>query len=726
MVGSLTGIGVAALAAVLLAATAWTAYLFARVLAPAASTSTRCAATAILGYAIFYVDFCLLLAVHRFALGAALVVTVLPAAALHRLLDGRRATATLRSDLRRAREVVAGIARSPWILAPAAVGGVALVRLLRGLAIPPLAWDALSYHLYKAGRWAQLGRHLVLPAPDSWGYYEHFPSAGDAYWAWTFLAAPDGALLAIAAALIWGTLLLGSYAAARSWGAREEHAMAAALTVASTPMVMAAMTASYVDNTLAALFVLALPFLAVGPRPDGKGYGEGALAAIALATGAAVKTSLLPVVGVTFAAGAFLMVKGPDRRRRAAWLVAFALPAAGILGMEYGATWIRTGSPTYPFPLRVAGFEIAAGNEELDLLMSGRLPGIDVSGFRARDTIPSLIGTRSAGRSDWTGLGPGAWALLLLGAAGTFRILRDPVRRSSLAIALLGAGGLLVAAYSPDSIALRGLWPETFARHVLPAWGLLAIAGAAIPWRRAWVLWAFALASSTILSIPRGWGAADARATVWLAVSLGTGFGLAWLSTSVLRARGTRPGRRRVLGAVLLVLPIAATLPGIRRDCRYAVWASAAAADGPYDLQGLGVKSVGAWSIWERLDGERSTKIAVAGGWNGLGQVWYLYPLLGSRLQNRVTYVSPTADGSVVDYREGEELARRASLKAWIGRLIEEDIDFVVTMNPSPPERINWMVRLPDVFVRERGDDRTDNYLYRFDRDAARRFLDRR
>jgi hypothetical protein len=358
--------------------------------------------------------------------------------------------------------------------------------------------------------------------------------------------------------------------------------------------------------------------------------------------------------------------------------------------------------------------------------MAGKLSTIDGDRLRSASTLPWLFGVRSAHRSDATGLGPGAVILLILGAAGVVRILRDPSRRPSMALALCGALGLLAAAYSPDAVALRALWPETFARHVVPAFAVAAIAASVVRFRRVGLLWAMALTPSLVLSVPRGWGAADARATAALAAWLAGGLLIAWLAALVLRWRGVPGVGRCVAAVVLALLPVSAVLPAIRSGQRYVVWASAAHRDGPYDLQGLSVRSVSAWPIWERLDGKEPARIAVASGWNGLGQVWYLYPLLGSRLQNRVTYVPPTGDGGVVDYREAEELARRAGGTAWIRRLLDQKIDFVVTMTPSPPERILWVVRLPELFTLEWGDERSDCYLYRFDRDAARRFLDSR
>jgi hypothetical protein len=725
--GPLIGISTAAKAVVLLVATFWIAYLLAGRLVPRASGASRWAATAIVGYAYLYGAFSLLLALHQYTLWAALAVTVVPAVTLHRLLGGPRAFASFRSDLQRVREVLSRLARSPWIVAVVAVAGLGGIRLVRGMVLPPMGWDALTYHLYKAGRWVQLGRNVVLPAPDSWGYYEYFPSAGDSYWAWALLVAPDGALLAAAGGLVWATLAVGTFAAARRWGASVEPASAAALAVVSTPAVMSALTASNVDNTLAALFVLAVPFLTPGSG-SGKGNpaGEGALAGLALGLGAAVKTSLVPVAVATVTLATILAFKGPERRRRTAWLGAFFLPLLLVLGVEYGPTWVRTGSPTYPVPLRVAGVEIAAGNEELDILMRGELPGYEVGGSQGFRTLPWLFGIRRGVRSDHAGLGPAGIVLPIMALLGMAVAVRDPSRRTPVALSLASAVSLVVVAYAPGAVALWGLWPETFARHLVPAFSALVIAASLAYGRVAKTFWAIFLGMNIWLSLPHGWGPIDTWATIVVAAWLAAGAVVGAMVARVLRVAAIRPGPRFAIAMIVALFVASAPLPGLRMDHRYEIWESAARPDGAYDYQGLAVLSAGAWRIWERLDRESGVRIAVASGWNGLGQVWYLYPLLGSSLQNRVTYVPPTVDGEVIDYRDWERLAAHANRRAWIGRLLEENIDFVVTMRPSPPERLNWIVRLPEVFEREIGDDRTDNYLYRFDREAATRFLQTR
>ena len=83
----------------------------------------------------------------------------------------------------------------PFVVVLGVVGALVLLRVLKGAASPPLGWDGLTYHLFKSGRFASLGRPVFETAPDGWGYYESFPAAGSVLHGLGMLVARDGALV---------------------------------------------------------------------------------------------------------------------------------------------------------------------------------------------------------------------------------------------------------------------------------------------------------------------------------------------------------------------------------------------------------------------------------------------------------------------------------------------------------------------------------------------------
>jgi hypothetical protein len=90
------------------------------------------------------------------------------------------------------------------------------------------------------------------------------------------------------------------------------------------------------------------------------------------------------------------------------------------------------------------------------------------------------------------------------------------------------------------------------------------------------------------------------------------------------------------------------------------------------------------------------------------------YPLLGSRLQNRVLYVPITKGrGPIIDYRNADQVRHEADEAAWLERLRQARIDRVFLGEPPPPEK-EFVLRHPEKFqLLERGQHGL-HALYRF------------
>lgn len=575
---------------------------------------------------------------------------------------------------------------TPWsaTLVPGVL--VLAASALRGLAAPPLGWDALTYHLFRAGRWARDGHDAAQVAPGAWGYYEWFPRTGDSLWSWAFLGSRDGALLAVSGVAVLLGVAGGAYALARACGADRRDAVLAGGAVALTPAVANALTVAYVDNTVLAL-TLAGAALGVDALRTG-GKGRVALAGLALGLACATKYSMLPPL-----AGALAVVAWRLRLRGAGL---FAAAASAPLAAECLDRWIATGSPFWPFRVAVAGREIFAGNPELVAMYQARLglPGQEV--FHAGEFLRWLF---SPGRHEFAqslGIGPVFPVVAAVALVAAVRACRDPVRRPTAVILAVLATLTIAGTLGEDYLALRTLWAQVYARFTMPAFALAIVAASAAcaPWSRG-ALALHALVGAA-LAWPHGWSEPDGLGASRALVAAGAAIVACALAARIPKALPTAV--RSTAVAVATALPILLLLPPLRADLRYAIYERASFPSPAFDMHELNRRYAAAWPIWKALDGAAPRRIAVAAGWDGTGHNAYLYPLLGSRLQNEVVYVPPTADGRPIDYRLGEELAAVASHEAWTRRLVEERIDVVVALAPPPPERIAWIERDPEHF----------------------------
>ncbi len=707
--------GLVALA--LLAACGWVAYLLAIQLTGPCAASVRWCAATVVAYWLLIAVFYALAALSLFRLWVAVPLWVAGAGLTHCWL-GRHSAATtlLRKDLARTRQLVAGHARSIVGAVFLCVILVVILRILRGLVAPPMAWDALTYHLLKAGRWVQTGAFTPERAPDAWSCYEYFPPFGDILWAWAMLPVRGDGLLVVAGAVVWLSCLLGAYSAARLLGVKERLAALGAVVIGSTPAAIGLLASAYVENFSLALFLLGFVFL--HRSVDHGGPGNAALAVAALALAAGVKSNAL----VFLVLGAALLAVS-IMRHQVSWHARCTSIAAGsiaamILVPLYARAFIETGSPTYPFEVRFGGYTLFAGNPLQSGLLSGRLfpePLI----FRAADLVNALFVPSMSeviGGVEFTGLGPTAPLILVAGLVGASRLLL--LRRNRLAVGyLLAAGAAVVGSLVPaDVVALRTFWVDVLSRFLLVPLAVVTVLATAAGSRAADLTLLFGAVINLLFTIPRGWGPTDAHVLSEL-VPLAGGIGAGLLLANHLRGTWTRRTLLALTAAVVVLL--GARVHALRARYRYAYYEQAAS-QATYDVHLLDVRWASAWPLWEYLDRDAPERLAVTAGWNGVGDNWFRYPLLGTRLQNQIIYVPVTSDGSVVSFPDSAE--GKADFLAWLRRLAALQIDYVILLPPDPLE-MAWVRDHPDLFRLAASGSHGWGHAYRVERYAVQNLL---
>jgi hypothetical protein len=678
---------------------------------PSAAGGARPAATLVVFLWLLVAGFHLLGWAHVFRLEAALLVC--PAAwwLWHR--DARRMRAALLEQRDGARRLAAEF-RGPLAKSFLAAGAaVLLARLLRGLVAPPLGWDALTYHLVKPANWIRAAGFRPEEMPDLGGAYEFFPYAGDVLWAWAMLPFRGDGGLAVAGILVVIGCAAAVFTLARELGGGRPESLLAGLAFAFLPPCVNVATNAYVDNTAALCSTLGLVFLCRLLR--GSDAREGILAAAALGCGAGAKVVVIPIlaIGALVAARSVLRAgaRGPWLRLGAGILGAGAVALPG-----YVRAWLERGSPLYPLPLVVAGRTLAKGHEGLTLALAGQLEPLrqsfDLPAFLEALFIPDS-------RVQFLNPGPGGLVLAVLGLCAAVRLcLRSPREAARAALLLATAGVVVLGVSGPDTFALRTHWVGMLGRFLLPSLACVAAFAATLDARSARPLLAAVLAANLWLAVPRGWSEADVAAILRLCAVLAAGAAAAVLLV--------RLGRSRPRLSAALALGVAcasvSSWGSLRASARYPIY-RAASVQRAYDAHTLHADYMTSWPLWALFDAGTPHRLAVSAGWNGIGDNWYRYPFFGSRFQNEVVYVPPTAGGSVLDYRTEGDLRARASRRAWLQRLAAARVDAVVLLPPLPPLESRWASELPQVFVPVAEGSSGLSRAFRFDAAAAARMI---
>ena len=677
--------------------------------------STLVASAVLQAHAIAILLFALLGLAGLFRLDASAVAVVAVAVSLARIAS-RRAPSLIEPLRTLAADSKESLREPPVAFALVVVVLPFALMALRGLILPPLAWDALTYHLSRAAFWVKNASLHLDPAPDAWnGTYLHSPFGGDALWAWTMLPFGDDRFVFVTSLGSWAIVGLGVYAASRALDATRSVAALLAAAAMLLPTSVHLAPSAYVDNAAAGFLLLGGAFLLrtvrSGAAPDALLCGAG----LALAATVKLSSAAFPLLGAIAVVAA---------TRRAPVLLGYAAGVAVALPL-YLRTWIATGSPLYPMRLGLPfglGFE---GYEQFVRVQSDGPPLSallgDLGGF-LRILFLDAVG-EGAAATQHVNLGPGAPVLLVAGAAGAWflgRKLGPVAALFLLACSLLPLAGLL----SDDFAAQRNFWwLRVGGRLLLPAFGALAVMAAALPRR-----WAFATGLAVLLvelpfALPRGWRQADVDAALELLQrSLPLLVAALLLAATGVVLRGARGG---ALGMTAIAVALAGLLlhaPQVRREFRYAIYEEAVFVPQLYDFHPVAPLATGAWPLWERLDTPEGSRIAATAGWEGSGDNWFLYPLFGARLQNDLLYLPVSADGEIVNYEMADEVASRADPRSWLERMVTAEVDYLVTLSPQPIER-EWADALPGVFRPVATAVHGEATAFAFDRDAALRVL---
>lgn len=260
----------------------------------------------------------------------------------------------------------AGATRRAWRHPLVLVLGLAVAvaygwQLALGLALPPVAFASLSYHLVGPATWIQ---HGALVHADQSIFADTYPAdqALASAWVGTFL----GTLrLASATTLVFVAAGAAAVAAlARGLGVGRARSALAALGFAAVPVVLLQAATAYVDVAAGATALAALCFAlqagsgAVGERGRPVGLvGHFLLAGCAAGLAAGTRSDELVIAAFVVVIGVarYLRLTTDDSGPRpSAALAALVVPVLVLAGTWYVRTWITWRSPFYP--IAIVGF----------------------------------------------------------------------------------------------------------------------------------------------------------------------------------------------------------------------------------------------------------------------------------------------------------------------------------------------------------------------------------
>jgi hypothetical protein len=567
----------------------------------------------------------------------------------------------LRADLRQG---LCAVRRSPPLWAAGLLG---MYLAIRGLQLPELSWDGLTYHLTYPALWLQTGGFARFEAGGVWEQYESFPKGGEALFALAMLPFHADHFVHWVNLPLWVGTGCALRCAALRMGVGRLAADSCAVLALGCPALSAYVTPAYVE--LPAAFGISAA-LAAALRLSAARQPAALLPLwLALGLGAAVKITGLAYLPLGLLATLLAM--------RALTPAACVRPAAqGVaLAAFVAAPWylhnlVQCDNPFYPAALPGATQGPAAGT-------LANVWAVTESSVLAQNALADVL--EHLARPPWQvryPLGPG-WLYLAALPASLALCARGKTRAAPLLAA--GAVGLLVLyLISP----WNGVFREANTRFLMPslmaALLSLTVAGSRGP---AWLRRALGLcgAALVLLALARAHFLRDLtlRSAAPAAVLALIGCGVSCLYS----------GRRHwlQLGAGGLALWLLSTAVAARQANKLAAYSQA------IDLHPVAMSP----ELWRYVDALPPSRIAFSVGDVNATEGWFFYPLFGTRLQHAPRYVDVEKDASPACARRGL-IRDQPSEALWLVRLRAQRVDYLLLA--GAPLEIAWVRAHPEVF----------------------------
>ena len=170
----------------------------------------------------------------------------------------------------------------------------AALDLLTRWPSPPVAWDAMTYHLYLPARWLQEGRLFHVPTVFSDNAAAFAPQNGALFFAWQMALSRRDATINVSQFFCLLLLALALYRLSRHLGVSREPAALAALTLLWLEPLRRLTFSANVDVFMIAFWLASLYWLLLALRRPSLGTISAAGLAAGLAAG--TKTIGLPLV----------------------------------------------------------------------------------------------------------------------------------------------------------------------------------------------------------------------------------------------------------------------------------------------------------------------------------------------------------------------------------------------------------------------------------------------
>ncbi|MEI8348660.1 MAG: hypothetical protein WCI77_00765 [Candidatus Omnitrophota bacterium] len=581
--------------------------------------------------------------------------------------------------------------RSRWCILFFMICGSLLVSLLRSLTLPPLSWDSMLYHLYFAGTWVQNKGGGLLFEPDVIKCVASFPHNGEIIAAWLMLPFHGDLMVNTMNFFFIGIGGLSIYALGKELNLSKSFSSLLTCSLCFSPMLYSYITTQYVDILVFTALINAILFFFRFLRTQKRIDVFFMYIALALAVG--TKYSALPLTMLLCFLSSLSVLSGnialTRKIRRTISFIGVGLLVLIIVGgSQYFINWKETRNPFYPNKVSMGKhiifpgslyWENVAKDKEVTSLRDDFFSIIKLSIYPP-DDLP-----RSAGLN-----------FIFFGIIAFFSIFR-PAGNSKKIIWFLTLLWLLpvILMYTSNSaniILIRRFLPFDAARFLSVSFALMAIVAIlrlAIIKKKLIVKVFLALFIVWDLHRINYQLPFSYKQLYFFPVILTLLAIFLWLvfkfSRIIIRLTARCNVFMLFMSGLVAVTLFVSVLQKYRDITRVNSLSKCA------DLHDFPREFIKGWGWCDNP--AQSQIIAFTTDFRSWDDRWFLYPLMGRRLQNKVIHVAADSEGFGT-------FAERRNYLAWKENLKSSKVDLIFIQKPWPIE-LEWVSQNPQLFKLE-------------------------
>lgn len=554
----------------------------------------------------------------------------------------------------------------------------------RGLLMPPLAWDSLTYHLVLPTTWIQNSGIVEFSAPHGMDGYSHFPINFHILLAWVMLPwhsdlFANGVNFFV---LLIGVLVL--FSLGRELLLSRKLSFLLSFFFLFSPFVFAYVTTAYSDIFVCVMLLGSLLFLFRFLRSFVFGDAFFFFLSMALAVGTKQTAFYLAaLMGFVFLLAS---IKKYFKSKQGSLLTIIPIGFLLLLtigGNQYLRNWVTVGNPLYPYELSFAGETVFNGSQYVKKIAEEKGLGDSRDDLR---NLKILFSYNQRGYPRAAGPKYLMVAVLFLGVLVYSLFWKRDKRRLLLSFFALVPLLFFYLDMSLNTVLARRFWPYDTPRFLAPSFAILSLLAFVVlsKWEKRMPhigLYVFLFIVADIFFMNFSLLRFSQNALFILFATSTTGF-LAFMFLKYFRYPRRFPYVLTVVTFFLFAFGIVTYLHNYREKTRSEYYLNY------MDLHQFPRDYLDGWNWSDQLD--FPSTIALATGWNNSGHNWFYYPLFGRQLQNRVVYV-PISEPGFYSSRINKGLrGAKADFQIWLQNLRFMRVDLVFVQEPWPIE-LDWI-----------------------------------